>query len=176
MLSSLLEKFEPSLQLIRAFYTAKPVREQRVLQGLAVVVAAALFYGVLLAPLNDHLEKLRADIKHDEATLAWAQSADKLLAAPNAVHAHALTPVEALAALQTAVQAAAFSGSVKSLKQTGDHSISLQLAAVPFDQLILFLGEFDARNAMAVSELTVSNAGTALGVVNVGVVFTILQN
>jgi type II secretory pathway component PulM len=173
MLSSLLAKFEPSLEIMRAFYASRESREKRALLVLAGVLACVFFYGLLLAPLNHHLQTVRADIKHDETTLAWMQSADKVLSSPNATHVHPMTPVEALAALQTAIQASSFSVTLKGLKQSGDHSISLQLEAVPFDQLMVFLGEFESRDALTMREFTASSAGATPGLVNVNLIFDV---
>jgi type II secretory pathway component PulM len=171
MLSSLLAKFEPGVEMVRAFYASRESREKRALCVLVGVLACVLFCVLLLAPLNNHLGHVRANIRHDEATFAWMQAADRVLSSPNAAHSASLTPVEALAALQTVIQQSSFSGSLKSLKQDGDQGIRLQLDAVSFDQLIVFLGEFEAKYALTVSALTVDRVGLTPGLVNATIMF-----
>lgn len=171
MLASLYAKVEPSLQQVRAFYSARAVREQRALLVLGGFLACVFFYALLLAPLDHHLTRLRAEIQRDKKTLAWMQAVDRALAS-GAVNAprQAHTVVEALAGLQAGIQASPFASSLKALKQTGDHTITLQLEAVPFDAWLRLMSELDARYGLSMQSLSVARAGTTPGVVNVALV------
>lgn len=171
MLASLFAKLEPSLQNVRAFYAARDVREQRALLVLGGFLVCVLFYVILLAPLDHHLMRLRMDIQRDKKTLAWMQGVDRILSAQalqSQKQAH--TVVDALAGLQAGIQASPFASSLKALRQTGEHSLMLQLEAVPFDAWLTLMSRLESRYGLTMQTLSVVRSGSTPGMVNVTVV------
>lgn len=168
MLASLFAKVEPGLEHCRAFYAGRAVREQRALLALGGFLACVLFYALLLAPLDHHRMRLRAEIQRDQKTLAWMQAVDHALSSGvGQARTQTHTVVDALAGLQAGIQASPFSASLKVLKQTGEHTLRLQLEAVPFDAWLRLMSELDARYGTSIQRLSIVRAGTTPGMVNV---------
>ena len=76
------EKLDAKLAPARAWYEQREPREQRILQALALLVAAALVYWLIWQPAWDARDAARQRYLANQETLAWIESnADAVRAA-----------------------------------------------------------------------------------------------
>jgi general secretion pathway protein M len=149
----------------RAWYDGLAEREQRIVAGGAVAVAALLLVGGLLMPLHAAVSRAVARSESRHADLEWMRSnADEIragtLALPRETGEAPLVLVGRVGR-ENGLEAA-FRGSQPT---ANGHGVRVQLEAAPFDTMINWLAALEEHYGLAIDSVTVERGGKP-GVVN----------
>jgi type II secretory pathway component PulM len=155
-----------SFESIAQRFQALSVREQRIVQIGAALVAVLLVFGVLL-PLDRSVAQAHERLLKKRNDLAWMQGVAPELAAspqPPSAAGESLLVIVDRSARESGL-AAALAGS----EPAGPGALSLRLQKAPFDTLIGWLARLAQQSGIRVDSATIDSAG-APGLVNAAVV------
>lgn len=145
-------------QVIAERWRQLAVREQRLILLAAGVVALLLGYSLLWSPWQAKRERLLAENARLQADLAWLRQLAPQVEALRAQQPATATAEGALPVrLDASLRAAGLGEHLLRLEPAPDGSVKLWLNELPFDSLLVWLGDLGAQG-VAVQSLGVDPA------------------
>jgi type II secretory pathway component PulM len=135
------------------------LREKQILGVGAVFIIACLIYLLLWLPLTNRTESMRKQIKSNQALLVWMQEAEKKISAgEKPLKQTSLTPSEGslLSIVQKQINRTPLVSALTDLHQLETDSVQLTFQKVSFDQLMKWLIQITAQEALFIVQLTVT--------------------
>jgi general secretion pathway protein M len=153
---------------LKLWYAGLEARERRVVALGAAILCGLLLIGGLLLPLESAVSSAVKTREKRREDLAWMQiNAPEIQAGAGAVTADT---GEAPVVLVDRVGREAGLGSALRGTQPSGSGVRVQLEAAPFDTLITWLANLDARYGLAIDSISVDRAAKP-GVVNANISF-----
>jgi general secretion pathway protein M len=153
---------------LKLWYAGLEARERRVVTLGAAILCGLLLIGGLLLPLESAVSSAVKTRENRRDDLAWMQiNAPEIQAGAGAVTADT---GEAPVVLVDRVGREAGLGSALRGTQPSGSGVRVQLEAAPFDTLITWLANLDARYGLAIDSISVDRAAKP-GVVNANISF-----
>ena len=143
------------------------LREKQTVVLGALVVGILIIYLALLSPLNNKVNNMREQIRHDQELLGWMQQTDKQIQAlaktsQPAPTAHATGSL--LSIVQKQINRTPLVSSLKQLHQGENDSVQMSFQQVDFDQLMAWLIQLSQQQGLIVSQMSVTPS-TSPGIV-----------
>jgi len=154
------------LEPYRARWRALEARERAALSIGAVALAAFVFYALLWAPMEHHLQRLRVEVPRDRARLTVMRA--QALQLTQLRSSGAVTHMAGGAILATLEQSAAAHGLKQALTRMepdGSTGARLSFEGVPFNALVSWLSELQTHNGVRIENVSI-DAQTSAGMVN----------
>jgi general secretion pathway protein M len=133
--------------------SALPERERRLL-GIGALVIAALFFLIVLLPLDRSVAHAKERLSHKRTDLAWMQSVAPELAAaapPAAASGESLLVILDRSAHEAGLGAI-------STEPAGTGSVTVRLQKAPFDSLVGWLARLGQLYGVSVESATIEKA------------------
>lgn len=156
------EKLDARLAPARAWYEQREPREQRILQVLALLVVAALIYGLIWQPAWDARDAARQRYLANQETLAWIkQNADAVRAARGGGDAGADPGPNWTSTISRSVQS--YGLTLRGFTPNGNRSVRIQMENQPASQILLWLQAMEEKGlTLATMEMSAGDKpGTA---------------
>jgi type II secretory pathway component PulM len=155
-----------SFDALGRWFAGLSLREQRIVQGGALLVPVLLIVGVLL-PLDRSVAQTHQRLLKKRNDLAWMQGvAPELAASPQPPSA---AGESLLVIVDRSARESGLAGALAGSEPAGPGGLSLRLQKAPFDTLIAWLARLAQQNGIRVDSATIDGAG-APGLVNAAVV------
>lgn len=147
---------------LKTWWQARSSREQRLLQGTAIILAIAMAYYGIWTPLTDAVNHNKDTVTAQTALLTMMTHANQTIIARNrAGFHHTPTPPNLLLPMiEQSLQKASLSQSLKKIEQNGK-TIQLTLTQVPFDTVTAWLKTLWLHNGISVTQASVKRDETA---------------
>lgn len=143
-------------QELQRWFLALEPRERRVLLGGALLLVAALLYTGLLGPYLHARARLAAEVRTQQALLAWMQPAAVRLRALGGRAPQALPGNSLLDAVNRTIGDPALGGASHQVRQEPDGTVRVQFDNVAFDGLLRWLQGLQRQYGVTVTEMTVA--------------------
>jgi len=159
------------MEQLKAWYKALQPQERMLVLSASVVVAIAILYLALFAPLAKTLSARQERVDRKQQDLVWMRSVSNTVRMSAATRP-AGSGSESLVVLinRTAQQAGIMSALTNQAPQ-GDNGIRVRLEGASFDSLVTWLGLLDQQFGVQVDNASVDRADKA-GIVNASVMLT----
>ncbi len=135
--------YKETLEKAKTWWSQLARREQQALAIGGVAVAFFILYAGIWMPIQSHLENMRVSIVKDQKTLVWMETADKEISSMEGQgkqqQKKTITPVELLSVVQSTIEEAGLTPSLKQAKQSSSDAIALHFQKADFDRLIALL-------------------------------------
>jgi len=128
-----------------AWWTALPLRQQRLLMALAVVVIGASFYVGLWEPLTQAREARRAEVVHHQTTLNLLDEARSDI--------QALQNQAARWADESA-RAAGLAGALTRIEPVNENQVNVWLDGAVFDEVMSWLSSLSMSSGVQVEQMS----------------------
>ncbi|HEX5677356.1 MAG TPA: type II secretion system protein M [Alcanivorax sp.] len=155
------KKLDARLAPARAWYEQREPREQRILQVLALLVAAALVYLLIWQPAWDARDQARQRYLANQETLAWIESnADAVRAARGGGASADLGP-NWTSNISRSVQS--YGLTLRGFTPDGNRSVRVQMENQPASDILLWLQAMEEKGlTLATMEMSAGDKpGTA---------------
>ncbi len=157
------EKLDAKLAPARAWYEQREPREQRILQALALLVAAALIYWLIWQPAWEARDAARQRYLANQETLAWIESnADAVRAARGGgSNAGADLGPNWTSNISRSVQS--YGLTLRGFTPDGNRSVRIQMENQPASEMLLWLQAMEEKGlTLATMEMSAGDKpGTA---------------
>jgi general secretion pathway protein M len=149
----------PSLLI---WWSARNIREKKVLKTGLLIVLAVLAYYFLALPLKQSVDSAKQKWLKNQQLLAWIQPRVEFLKHERASQPKAPEASQLLANLHSAIEQSQLKKPLLEMTQSTEKSaVTLKLEAVNFDELIVWLGQQKEKQGLEVRELTATTKATA---------------
>lgn len=138
---------------MKEWFLRQNQRDQRIVVGLAALVALVMCYALVIHPLKTGLDDRRASVAGKQRTLLWMEeSAAKVMSLRRSGGSNQ-SGRPAYVLLDEAVRRAGLSGSADRIEPGGrdKKGARAQFSQVDFDKLVRALGELQAQHGLSVS-------------------------
>lgn len=141
---------------MRAWWHALPVRQQRLLVALAVVVIGSSFYVGLWEPLTEAREARRAEVAHHQTTLNLLEEArSDLQALLSQAARRAVDPDQSLLRLaDESARAAGLAGALTRIEPVNENRINVWLDGARFDEVMSWLSSLSMSSGIQVEQMS----------------------
>ncbi len=156
------------IEKLTATWATLDRRERLIVTGGAGLLLVLFFWLLVWEPLAGSVTRLENDKRALTETRIWMQQAVQEAQAlkARAGTAGRIPPGQSLlAVLDQTAQAAQIKGSVKRMEPRGDRSVQMQIDSVPFNALILWLGQIGKQHGIAPTHASLERTD-APGVIN----------
>ena len=140
----------------REWFNNLQARERALLIGGSIVLLLLILYLWLLEPLSKDLTSLRGRVEGGEAQLAWMNSASteaQNLKSTGTRGRSVDTRTSLITAVERSSSQAGIRTQVKRMEPQGNDKLSVEMEAVPFDQLMTWLGNLESDFAARVIQI-----------------------
>ena len=139
-----------------AWWNALPLRQQRLLMALAVVVIGASFYVGLWEPLIEAREARRAAVVHHQTTLNLLEEArSDIQALQNQASRMAMDPNQSLLRLaDESARAAGLAGALTRIEPVNENQVNVWLDGAAFDEVMSWLSTLSMSSGIQVEQMS----------------------
>lgn len=149
-------------------------REKQIIVIGSCCAALCFVYFCLFSPLIGRVTTLRQQIRSQQKTLVWMQTADKEIQKLEKETQHKTqqnSSVLLLGEIQKRIKQADLSQSLSQLKQNSNRSIEIHFKKVKFDSLMQFLISLLKEQNTTISQMSVTAENTS-GMVNADLIIS----
>jgi general secretion pathway protein M len=156
------------LAKLKAWYGALQQREQRMVAGGALIVAALILVLGVLLPLQSAVSDAVKRLDSRREDYAWMQVNAAEVQSGRGTIAND-TGEAPMVVVDRVGREAGLGGALKGTQPSGS-GVRVQLEAAPFDTLVTWLATLDQRYGIAIDSITVDRAARP-GIVNANITF-----
>ncbi len=141
---------------MKAWWTSLPMRQQRLVGVLLVVVVGALFYVGVWEPLSEAREARRLEVAHHQETLNLLQSAQSNIEVLRARQAQtSIDPDQSLLRLaDESARAAGLAGFLTRIEPVSEDQVNVWLDGAGFEEVMTWLGELSISTGIQVEQMS----------------------
>ncbi len=144
-------------------------RERWFLGGALALSLLLCAYVLLWEPWWAQYQRLQQAVHKQRADLAWMRQAVLALPSSGAAPKVQRDNRSLLARVDASMRAAGLASALKNTQPQGNNQLSARLESVEFEQLLTWLSQLEAQNALRLSQVSVERSANA-GRVNVRLV------
>jgi len=139
-----------------AWWNGLPLRQQRLLIVLAVVVTGALFYVSIWEPLIEAREARRAEVAHHQTTLNLLEEArSDIQALQNQASRTSVDPNQSLLRLaDESARAAGLAGALTRIEPVNENQVNVWLEGAAFDEVMSWLSSLSMGSGIQVEQMS----------------------
>lgn len=148
------------MQGIQAWWDNLQARERMFVLVAAIVVFGFLAYNLTWAPLATARDDKLQQVQNKRELLAWMQTKSgevKQLRLTNPNLLSSSRDRSLLAVVDSTAKQLGLGQSIKRIEPSGKESVNLWIEDMPFDSLMILLGQLDKRDNIRVTEASLSN-------------------
>ena len=135
-------------------------RERMFVLVAGIVVSVFLLYNLTWAPLTSARDNKLQQVQNKQELLAWMQTKSsevKQLRLTNPNMLSTSRDRSLLAVVDSTAKQLGLSQSIKRIEPNGKENVNLWIENMPFDSLMILLGQLDKRDNIRVKEANLSN-------------------
>ena len=133
-------------------------RERAALVAATAITVVALIYVLAWEPLDSAVSRLRDNLASQSAALAWMQSASLEVRQLKRSQPRRATGRNRslLAIVDQSAQRAGLRQALQRMEPEGSDSVKLWVTATAFDKLVVWLGDLQSKEGVAISALAIN--------------------
>lgn len=162
-----------NMDRLRLWWTTLQLRERWLIGGGSALVVVVAVYVLLLSPLYAAVDSRAERVARKQADVLWLRSVSAQAASMAATAAaNGAGGDESMVVLiDRTARECGLSQSLAGQTPSGEHSIRIRLEAAEFDKLVVCLGAWQQRHAIAVESANIDRTAKG-GLVNANLVLT----
>ena len=144
------------------------LRDKQMLSLGVAAIICFLIYGLLWAPLDNKVNRMRNQISTDQKLLIWMQETNQhIQESEKSLQKKGVTPsgVSILSIVQRQINKTPFVSSLSQLRQAENDAVQLTFNNVDFDKLIAWLTQLWQQQGLVITQISVI-ASTTPGLVS----------
>lgn len=141
---------------LRNWFNTLQFRERVLVAGGALVLLVLIVYLWIIEPLSNDVERLQKRVEGGQSQVAWMSNASNEvqgLRSSGSRGGSVDTKTSLITAVERSSSQMGIRSQVKRMEPQGNNKLSIEMTAVPFDQLMEWLGSLEKTFAASVVQL-----------------------